>query len=669
MDGINWDAVAEDIPVPDLDEDDLDRASKYLESIWTSWQTAPVYENHAPDAIHCMAGESAQLNFLGKEHAGTREMAFSYHAAKLLGLNIELKENEEMVFHYSPDGEIEQVIERTNNVLTRAEALQHEQDCKNAILAELGRWHAHGAWRRRPRQSANNLLTSRWVLKWKIIDGERRIKARLTVQGFKDRQEVDNFSATTSRWAQRLILIIAAQFGWDIGSADVSEAFLRGLTFEELAKQPGEVKRSVQLELPPGSAPFMQQFDGMKDFNPITEVLDMVKPGYGLKDAPRLWNMALRRVLQEFSMRPVLADKELYVLHRDGQLVLILSTHVDDLKMTGTSEAMKALIAALEKAFDKLKVEWNKFEHCGIMHEQDEKTKEVTVHQNHYVKQLRPMKDDHVRHMDPLAEVDERTKTVYMSLLGGVAWVVQTRPDVGVYVSSLQRHLQNPRATDVLNLNRVLRYLKRHPLSITYRRVDKPWRLAVISDSAFQSKDQDCLALRSGIIALTSVDTTGKVQVQPIEYLCKKQQHVCRSTYAAELHSALDLTSLALLINTAITEILCGVMSASEMVITLDSGKLTIPVDLYIDARAVFDSVTAKHVKTPADKILLIHALSLREHLTRRRVNRLLWIDTRDMVRDALNKGKIDRGPLRELFEKGIWSIVHEQKAWSADVN
>ena len=83
----------------------------------------------------------------------------------------------------------------------------------------------------------------------------------------------------------------------------------------------------------------------------------------------------------------------------------------------------------------------------------------------------------------------------------------------------------------------------------------------------------------------------------------------------------------------------------------------------------MFDSVTAKHVKTPADKILLIHALSLREHLTRKRLSRLLWIDTRDMVSDALNKGKIDRGPLRELFEKGIWSIAHEQKAWSADVS
>jgi len=337
--------------------------------------------------------------------------------------------------------------------------------------------------------------------------------------------------------------------------------------------------------------------------------------------------------------------------------------------MAGTSEAMKALIAALEKAFDKLKVEWNKFEHCGIMHDQDVNSKATTVHQNHYIKQIKPMKDDHVRHMDPLTEVDERTKTVYMSLLGGIAWVVQTRPDVAVYVSSLQRHLQNPRATDVLNLNRVLRYLKRQPMSIVYRRVSKPWRLAIISDSAFQSKDQDCLALRSGIIALTSVDTVGKVQVQPIEYLCKKQQHVCRSTYAAELHSALDLVSLALLINTAVTEILHGVMEASQMVLALDAGKLTIPADLYIDARAVFDSVTAKYVKTPADKILLIHALCLREHLTKHRVERLCWIDTRDMVSDALNKGKIDRGPLRELFEQGIWSIAHEQKVWQASLS
>ena len=86
--------------------------------------------------------------------------------------------------------------------------------------------------------------------------------------------------------------------------------------------------------------------------------------------------------------------------------------------------------------------------------------------------------------------------------------------------------------------------------------------------------------------------------------------------------------------------------------------------ELFIDARAVYDSVTAKVVKTPADKILLLHALALRDHLETGQLSKLSWIDTRDMVADALNKGTIDRGALRQFFEQGQWKLCHEVKSW-----
>ena len=84
----------------------------------------------------------------------------------------------------------------------------------------------------------------------------------------------------------------------------------------------------------------------------------------------------------------------------------------------------------------------------------------------------------------------------------------------------------------------------------------------------------------------------------------------------------------------------------------------------FIDARAVFGNVTAKTVKTPADKVLLLHALALREHLDSGQVTRINWIDTRDLVADALNKGSIDRGALRDFFERGVWKLNHERKHW-----
>ena len=198
--------------------------------------------------------------------------------------------------------------------------------------------------------------------------------------------------------------------------------------------------------------------------------------------------------------------------------------------------------------------------------------------------------------------------------------------------------------------------------------------MLIISDSAFKSEDQDCLAMRSGLIALASktpergtaaLGSSSVWEIQPIEHVCRKQQRVCRSTYAAELHSALDLTGLALLILGTLTEVLLGAQTPLGMLEIHNSGQYAVECELFVDARAVFDSVTAKTVKTPADKIFLLHALALRDHLESKQVTKLSWIDTRDMVADALNKGSIDRTALRRFFEQGQWALQHEVKSWS----
>ena len=83
-----------------------------------------------------------------------------------------------------------------------------------------------------------------------------------------------------------------------------------------------------------------------------------------------------------------------------------------------------------------------------------------------------------------------------------MAWVVQTRPDIALFVSALQRKLQAPCGKDVVGLTRVLAYVKSKPMKMTYHKLSKPWRLHVISDSSFGSEDDDALAMRSGVIAL-----------------------------------------------------------------------------------------------------------------------------------------------------------------------
>eukprot|EP00973_Karenia_brevis_P055080 7657795-Karenia_brevis.AAC.1 len=81
-------------------------------------------------------------------------------------------------------------------------------------------------------------MDSRWVLKWKLVDGKRIIKAkaRLAACGFKDAQaqDVKTFAGTASRWGRRIVNAVAAQRAWTLFNADISQAFLRGMSFEQI---------------------------------------------------------------------------------------------------------------------------------------------------------------------------------------------------------------------------------------------------------------------------------------------------------------------------------------------------------------------------------------------------------------------------------------------------
>merc|ERR1712197_337843 len=134
------------------------------------------------------------------------------------------------------------------------EVRKHPDLAKAAILAELVRWTSKNqALRRQPRRQAVNLLTSRYVFTWKRhSDGSRYLKCRLTVHGFKDMtaSHLDRFSGTSTRWGQRAVVATAVQHQRPMASLDVSEAFLKGFTFEEIQERRGGPRRRVSLILP-----------------------------------------------------------------------------------------------------------------------------------------------------------------------------------------------------------------------------------------------------------------------------------------------------------------------------------------------------------------------------------------------------------------------------------
>ena len=80
-----------------------------------------------------------------------------------------------------------------------------------------------------------------------------------------------------------------------------------------------------------------------------------------------------------------------------------------------------------------------------------------------------------------------------------------------------------------------------------------------------------------------------------------------------------------------------------------------------VDAMSVYASITANHIKIPAEKGLLSHLQYVRELLDRGILKLLAWTDTRDMLADALTKGGLDRERI-VIAMSGQIRLNHDQK-------
>ena len=96
-----------------------------------------------------------------------------------------------------------------------------------------------------------------------------------------------------------------------------------------------EPERAVYLEPPRYARPLFRQLKGFEDMSPTAHVLGLLKGGYGLKDALRMWRKRLHKALTQLGLKALQADPSLccqWTGSGPRRLVLIVSTHVDDLK-------------------------------------------------------------------------------------------------------------------------------------------------------------------------------------------------------------------------------------------------------------------------------------------------------------------------------------------------
>ena len=560
-------------------------------------------------------------------------------------------------------------LDKAFDVLSPEEIKTHWKLVENAVRKEVRSWYDLKTFELGHRSKLKNVLDTRWVLRWKLVAGERIVKARLVVRGFKDMQFFEDpggektpfktYAGTASRWGQRFVVSVAACKGWRLRSADVGTAFLQGVTFAELHELTKEPLREVSFEPPNGFAWAFQELPGMDGLDFTRFAFRMLKPGFGLKDAPRAWRVKLHAVLAELGGTSLRVDPQLYLWRSDGKLTAVVSTHVDDLKMAGEEQVIAYIIQRLEERFGSMKVQEGKFEHCGIVNEQDE-FGDIDLHQNPYVDQIKPLEAKHLERHSDETDLQKLKYSVFRTVLGALSWLAQTRYDVAVYVAAMQRVANTPTVGHVRKLAKVVRWVRRKRVSIKYRRLRWPLRVLVVTDSAFRKEDQSGLAMRGAMIGVAekNQDTPGG-GFHLLEVFARKQRRVTRSTYGAELLALSDGIEFAKLMAIAFDELVVPNATLTELIEREEKGLWKIQVEAVTDARSVRESVMNADYKVPKEDSLILTLLQLREAVVAGRVSKLWWCETSDMISDGLTKGAVSRNGIVQVCVTGSWQLQH----------
>ncbi|GJS23757.1 ribonuclease H-like domain, reverse transcriptase, RNA-dependent DNA polymerase [Tanacetum coccineum] len=155
-------------------------------------------------------------------------------------------------------------------------------------------------------------------------------------EGFITRQEhgidfEEVFAPVARMETIRLLLAIAANNKWEVHHLDVKSAFLHG-----------DLKEEVYVTQPEG---FITRQDQGK-------VYRLIKALYGLRQAPRAWNIKLDNTLKSLDFKKCALEQAIYT-KTSKDSTLLIGVYVDDLIITGTpKKEIDKFKAQMEEKFE-----------------------------------------------------------------------------------------------------------------------------------------------------------------------------------------------------------------------------------------------------------------------------------------------------------------------------
>ncbi|XP_055960787.1 uncharacterized mitochondrial protein AtMg00810-like [Mercurialis annua] len=294
----------------------------------------------------------------------------------------------------------------------------------------------------------------------------------------------------------------------------------------------------------------MHQPPGMANTQFPNYVCKLQRALYGLKQAPRAWFDRLSKFLLSCGFFCSLADPSLFICHSDrGILVLLL--YVDDMLLTGSSEALvTSFVQTLSHEFS-MKDLGPVHHFLGIVITPT--TRGLQLSQTHYALSIL----DRSKMMDckPMATpLDIKLKppgstTVltdpshYRGIVGALQYLTLTRPDLAYSVNYVSQFMHAPTVANLKMVHRILRYIKGTLSMSLHLTSDTSLNLSAFSDADWAG------------CPMTRRSTTGYCTYlgsNIISWCAKKQHTISRSSteaeYRAMAHTTAELTWLTYLL-------------------------------------------------------------------------------------------------------------------------
>jgi hypothetical protein len=199
-----------------------------------------------------------------------------------------------------------------------------EQDAawQAAMQEKIDSIKRNQTWELADLPQGHRAITLKWVYKLKRNEAGEIVKhkARLVACGFVQQEGIDFddvFAPVARMESVPLLLALAAQEGWQFHHMDVKSVFLNVDLKEEV---------------------YIRQSTGFIIAAQEGKVLRLRKALYGLRQAPRAWNLKLNDTLKKMDFFQSEHEHAMY-RRSHGDDILLVGVYVDDLVITGSSLA------------------------------------------------------------------------------------------------------------------------------------------------------------------------------------------------------------------------------------------------------------------------------------------------------------------------------------------